>query len=44
MFTLMMLFNTHMKEIAFTYGALVLFTALQRLREALEGLGLMING
>lgn len=38
MFTLMMLFNSHMKEIAFTYGALVLFTALQRLREALKAL------
>ena len=38
MFTIMMIFNSFLKEIAFIYAALVLFTAIQRLIEATKAL------
>lgn len=38
MFTIMMILNSFMKEIAFIYAALVLFTAVQRLMEAIKAL------
>jgi len=38
MFTLMMFLNSYMKEIAFIYAGLVLFTAVQRLIEAIRAL------
>lgn len=38
MFTIMMILNSSMKEIAFIYAALVLFTAVQRLMEAIKAL------
>ncbi len=36
MFTIMMILNSFMKEIAFIYAGLVLFTALQRLLQAIR--------
>lgn len=36
MFTLMMSFNNYIKEITFIYAALILFTACQRLLEAIK--------
>lgn len=38
MFTIMMILNTFMREIAFIYAGLVLFTAIQRLIEATKAL------
>lgn len=38
MFTIMMILNSFMKEIAFIYAGLVLFTAIQRLIEATKAL------
>lgn len=38
MFTIMMILNSFLKEMAFIYAALVLFTAIQRLIEAINAL------
>lgn len=38
MFTIMMILNSFMKEMAFIYAGLVLFTAVQRLIEAIKAL------
>lgn len=38
MFTIMMILNSFMKEAAFIYAGLVLFTAVQRLMEAIKAL------
>ena len=36
MFTIMMIFNAHMKELAFLYAGLIFFTVAQRLMESIK--------